>query len=165
EDGTFADAADDVLTVPDSAAIGIPHPVDLDGSLDAWSALFSDYEILQPFPQLDRTVQTLTDAERAARRLERFQGKTVATRTPDRLGWHRTAPMDAGLQHAFYRAVPGGRSLNISLAPRSPSTNSTRTRRRSGSTTTPRTTPVRFRTSSTPSATSIRPPHRRCSPN
>ncbi|WP_026404720.1 DUF4132 domain-containing protein [Actinomadura rifamycini] len=117
EDGTFADAADDVLTVPDSAAIGIPHPVDLDGSLEAWSALFSEYEILQPFPQLERTVHTLTDAERAARRLERFQGRTFATRTLDRLGWHRTAPMDAGLQHAFYRAVPGGRSLNISLNP------------------------------------------------
>ncbi|MFB4317819.1 DUF4132 domain-containing protein [Actinomadura sp. 21ATH] len=117
EDGTFANAADDVLTVPDSTAIGIPHPVDLDGSLEAWSALFSEYEILQPFPQLERTVHTLTDAERAARRLERFQGKTVGTRTLDRLGWHRTVPMDAGLQHAFYRAVPGGRSLNISLDP------------------------------------------------
>jgi hypothetical protein len=116
EDGTFADVADDVLTVPESAVIGIPHPVDLGGSLDAWSALLLDYEILQPFPQLNRPVYVLTDAERAARRLERFQ-KWADVRRLERHGWRRTAPMDAGLQHALYREVPGGGFINISLDP------------------------------------------------
>ncbi|MEV4000813.1 DUF4132 domain-containing protein [Actinomadura sp. NPDC049753] len=115
EDGTLADAADDVLTLPESAVIGIPHPVDLSDSLEAWQALFSDYTILQPFPQLDRTVYILTDAERAARRLKRFQGKGASVRTLERHGWRRTAPMDAGLQHALYRQVPGSRYININL--------------------------------------------------
>ncbi|MGI5330617.1 DUF4132 domain-containing protein [Actinomadura nitritigenes] len=117
EDGTFADVADDVLTVPESAVIGIPHPVELGGSLEAWSALFSEYEILQPFPQLGRTVYVLTGDERAARRLERFQDKGANVRTLERHGWERTAPMDAGLQHALYRTVPGGRYINVSLNP------------------------------------------------
>ncbi|MFI0353154.1 DUF4132 domain-containing protein [Actinomadura sp. 9N407] len=120
EDRTFADAADDVLTVPESAVIGIPHPVRLGDTLDTWTTVFADYLILQPFPQLGRTVHTLTDTERAGHRLDRFQGAGASGQAIlglERFGWQRTAPMDAGLQHALYREVPGGMYINISLDP------------------------------------------------
>ncbi|WP_067454558.1 DUF4132 domain-containing protein [Actinomadura macra] len=74
EDRTLADVHDDALAL--AAPVELPHPLRLD-ALDTWSELFADYEILQPFPQLGRTVHTLTDKERDAARLERFEGGTV----------------------------------------------------------------------------------------
>ncbi|MDL4816633.1 DUF4132 domain-containing protein [Actinomadura opuntiae] len=120
EDRTFADAADEVLTLPESAAIGIPHPLELGEMREAWSELFADYAILQPFPQLDRPVHTLTDAERAARRLGRYEGAAItptAVLALERRGWRRGGPMDAGIQHSMYRAVPGGLYVNVHLDP------------------------------------------------
>ncbi|GAA4496259.1 hypothetical protein GCM10023191_038090 [Actinoallomurus oryzae] len=118
EDRTFADVDDDVLTLPESARVGIAHPLELGDALKAWSTLFADYEILQPFPQLGREVRTLTDAERAGRRLERFEGVTVppeAVLALERRGWRRSSPMDAGIQFCVFREVPGGRYVNIKL--------------------------------------------------
>ena len=48
-------------------------------TLDGWSEVFADYEILQPFPQLGRPVYALTDEERGRARLGRFEGVTVPT--------------------------------------------------------------------------------------
>lgn len=120
EDRTFADVGDGAVTLPDQAGIGIPHPLELGGTLAAWSAVFADYEILQPFPQLDRTVHTLTDAERADRRLERFQGVAVPAEAVlglERRGWRRSMPMDAGIQDCAYRELPGGLFISIKLNP------------------------------------------------
>jgi hypothetical protein len=120
EDRTFADAGDDTLTLPEHTGIGIAHPLDLDAALGAWTAVFADYEILQPFPQLTRTVHTLTDAERDGRRLERFQGAAVRAEAVlglERRGWRRSHPAEAGIQGCVYRELPGGLYLNIRLNP------------------------------------------------
>ncbi|MEW2360290.1 DUF4132 domain-containing protein [Spirillospora sp. NPDC029432] len=118
EDRTFADAADDVLTLPESAAIGILHPAEPGADTGAWAEVLADYEIVQPFRQLDRAVHALTDAEREGRRLDRFQGAYIsgaAVLALERHGWRRTSPMDAGLQHALYRELPTGLFVNIRL--------------------------------------------------
>ncbi|MFF0521187.1 DUF4132 domain-containing protein [Actinomadura nitritigenes] len=120
EDRTFADASDDVLALPESARVGIPHPLELGDALEEWSVLFADYAILQPFPQLGREVHTLTDAECAARRLARFEGSSVDPADVlglERRGWRRGSPMDAGIQHSMYRAVSGGLYVNVHLNP------------------------------------------------
>ncbi|MCQ0014009.1 DUF4132 domain-containing protein [Actinomadura madurae] len=52
EDRTFADLDDDAVELPEAATVQIAHPLRLGDSLGAWSELFADYEILQPFPQL-----------------------------------------------------------------------------------------------------------------
>ncbi|MCO6004901.1 DUF4132 domain-containing protein [Actinoallomurus purpureus] len=120
EERTYADIDDDALTLPDQAGIGIPHPLELGGTLSAWSALFADHEILQPFPQLGRTVHALADAERAGRRLERFQGVAVPAEAVlglERRGWRRSSPMDAGIQGCVYRELPGGLFITIKLNP------------------------------------------------
>ncbi|MFD0903319.1 DUF4132 domain-containing protein [Actinomadura sediminis] len=76
EDGTCADAADERVDLPADAAVTLAHPVRLgEDELKAWSALFADYEILQPFPQLERPVHALTAAERDACRLDRLTGR------------------------------------------------------------------------------------------
>ncbi|HEY0537882.1 MAG TPA: DUF4132 domain-containing protein [Actinoallomurus sp.] len=120
EDRTFADAGDDALTLPEHAGIGIAHPLELEAALGTWTAVFADYEILQPFPQLARTVHTLTDTERVGRRLERFQGVAVPAQAVlglERRGWRRSAPMDAGIQSCVFRELPGGLYVNIKLNP------------------------------------------------
>ncbi|OLT22921.1 hypothetical protein BJF79_46110 [Actinomadura sp. CNU-125] len=77
EDGTFADVRDDPFVLPEAARIGIAHPVHLAGALPAWREVFGDYELLQPFPQLDRPAVRLTAPERDGDRLDRFAGRTL----------------------------------------------------------------------------------------
>ncbi|QXJ20345.1 DUF4132 domain-containing protein [Actinomadura graeca] len=118
EDRTFADIEDDAYTLPDTARVRIAHPVHLD--VAAWSELFADYGILQPFPQLGRPVHALTDKERDGERLERFEGAAVpfgAVAGLVRLGWERGAPQGGGNETWISRPVPGGRHVVIGLHP------------------------------------------------
>ncbi|GAA2149328.1 DUF4132 domain-containing protein [Actinomadura napierensis] len=120
EDRTFADVGDDLVDVHENAAIGLAHPVQLGDALGAWSEVFADYEILQPFPQLGRTVHTLGEAERGSERLERFENLKVPLGTVVGLvnrGWEIGAPQDAGVQRWISRRVPGNRYVVIDLDP------------------------------------------------
>ncbi|GAA3193612.1 hypothetical protein GCM10010468_02990 [Actinocorallia longicatena] len=115
EDGTLADAGDTALTLPDSATVRIAHPLDLGGALPAWSGLFADYELLQPFPQLGRPLFTLPATGFAA-----FEGATVPTGRLlglTKRGWLRGSPQDAGVEPVIYRPLPGGTFLTIDLEP------------------------------------------------
>jgi hypothetical protein len=120
EDQTLADSTDDELTVAGDTAVGIAHPLHLGDTLGAWSDVFADYEILQPFPQLGREVLVLTAEERAARLLHRFAGATVYTGKILGLshrGWQRGSPMDSGVSHVSYKPVPDGRAVVVDLDP------------------------------------------------
>jgi hypothetical protein len=120
EDRTFADVEDKVLTLPGGARVRLAHPLDLAGSLGAWSEVFADYEILQPFPQLGRAVYVLTDEERAGSRLTRFEGATVPTGKVfglERHGWTRETPQDAGIQGVITRGAGEGRFIVVGLDP------------------------------------------------
>jgi hypothetical protein len=120
EDLTFADVSDDEYTLPDDAVIGIVHPLHLGGGVKAWSDVFADYEILQPFEQLGRTVYTLTDAEKASGTLTRFDGMDTPVGKVlglERRGWRRGAPQDAGIQGWISRSLPDGGSVTVDLDP------------------------------------------------
>jgi predicted DNA-binding WGR domain protein len=120
EDRSLADVADDTVTVADDASVGVAHPLQLGEALSAWSEVFADYEILQPFPQLGRDTFTLTDAERAAESLDRLVGRKTPTGRLlglERRGWQREAPQDAGHQSYIARDVPGGLSVVVELDP------------------------------------------------
>ncbi|GGV36384.1 hypothetical protein GCM10010182_70640 [Actinomadura cremea] len=120
EDGTYADTDDEAVVLPEQAEIGVAHLLDLGGAVPAWSALLADYEILQPFPQLGRTVHTLTAAERETAHLERFAGLKVPARAVLGLtgrGWERGAPQDAGVECWISRRVGRNRHVVIDLDP------------------------------------------------
>ncbi|OLT28245.1 hypothetical protein BJF79_41840 [Actinomadura sp. CNU-125] len=120
EDGTFADASDDPIVLPVTARVRVAHPFDLAGDLPAWSELFADYEILQPFPQLARPVHTLAPDERTTGRLARFVGAEVPAFAVlglvDR-GWDRGEPQDAGVEDRITRRLDDRRHVIVELEP------------------------------------------------
>ncbi|MFI0352720.1 DUF4132 domain-containing protein [Actinomadura sp. 9N407] len=118
EDRSLADVEDEAFDLPGSAAIGIAHPLELGESVAAWSDVLADYEILQPFPQLGREVHTLTDEERAAGTLARFEKITVPVYSVLGLvgrGWERGMPLDAGGERWISKPVPGRLHVIIDL--------------------------------------------------
>ncbi|MEM9193394.1 MAG: DUF4132 domain-containing protein [Myxococcota bacterium] len=59
EDRTFSDASDEEFSLPENKKVRVAHPSELEpGELARWQALFADYDILQPFPQLDRSIDS-----------------------------------------------------------------------------------------------------------
>ncbi|MBR7832117.1 DUF4132 domain-containing protein [Actinospica durhamensis] len=120
EDRTFADVADDVYVLEPTALVGIVHLLDLGDEAAAWSELFADYALLQPFDQLGRIVLQLTEEEKSSEVLHRFDGLSVATGKVvglERFGWHRGDPADHGIQTWMSRPVPGGGCVALGIEP------------------------------------------------
>ncbi|WP_214325742.1 DUF4132 domain-containing protein [Nonomuraea sediminis] len=115
EDRSFADVEDDTLTLPDEAVVGVAHPLELQEKLAAWSEVFADYEILQPFPQLGR--ETYAPDETLLNEISTARIPTVKVVGLERRGWRRGDPQDAGWQGWIERDVPGGRTITIGLNP------------------------------------------------
>lgn len=115
EDRSFADAEDETLTLPENALVGVVHPLELGEELAAWSEVFADYEILQPFPQLGR--ETYEPDPALVAEIEAAKIPTRAVIGLERRGWRRGTPQDAGWQGWIERDVPGGRTITIGLDP------------------------------------------------
>lgn len=123
EDGTLADATDSTWTLPGDASVGLPHVLDLaPEDHAAWTRLFGDYEIAQPFRQLGRETFALTGAERGTDKLARFAGRSVAAvalLALNHRGWVRQS--DDGSDFTFCtRELPGGVQAAIFFTPGMP---------------------------------------------
>ncbi|MCP2164020.1 DUF4132 domain-containing protein [Goodfellowiella coeruleoviolacea] len=120
EDRTFADVEDTTVHLGDDDLVGIAHPLHLGAELTAWAEVFADYEILQPFAQLDRETHQLTAEERTATSLTRFEGRTVRTTRVlglEHRGWQKE---DAEFQRPWSwieRELPGGHTVVLNLDP------------------------------------------------
>src|SRR5262249_13376529 len=76
EDGTFADADDSAVTIAPASHVVVAHPALVDSATrEKWTRVLDDYEIIQPFPQLQRDSPALTEEELEAREIERFSGQ------------------------------------------------------------------------------------------
>ncbi|MBL1080227.1 DUF4132 domain-containing protein [Nocardia sp. 2] len=120
EDRSYADASDDPVTLPENGIVGIAHPLHLEETLGAWGELFADYEILQPFPQLQRETYLLTAEERAGNTLPRFQDLVIPTGKllgMTRFDWERGDVGDGGVWCELYRQLGDGRSVVIDMEP------------------------------------------------
>ncbi|MFE7108788.1 DUF4132 domain-containing protein [Streptomyces sp. NPDC057575] len=120
EDRTFADVEDDVFVLADDATVRLAHPLHLGDELAAWSELFADYEILQPFAQLGRSVLALSEEETDAYRLTRFEGLKVPVGKIlglQRRGWERGVPQDAGVECWISKRLSDDCYLVIALDP------------------------------------------------
>ncbi|GAA2096735.1 DUF4132 domain-containing protein [Actinomadura alba] len=114
EDRTFADVHDAPFTLPGTAAVGIAHPLHLGDDLAAWREALEDYEILQPFPQIERGTYAFTEEERRSEHLARFERLTVRTVRVLALrhrGWERAD------YSGISRVLPAGRRVLVDLEP------------------------------------------------
>lgn len=91
EDGSFADSQDNAVEV--SGSVGIFHPVECPESVALWKSIFDDYDILQPFPQLQRSTHQLAGDQRGTE-LTLVEGVEVPAGhvlSLERRGWQRGA--------------------------------------------------------------------------
>ncbi|MCC3764338.1 DUF4132 domain-containing protein [Glycomyces sp. TRM65418] len=121
EDKGCTDVDENELRLPGSAVVRLAHPALMErGEIESWSAIFADYEILQPFPQLGRPVMAFMDEELRTGRLTRFEGITVHV---GRLlgmtnrGWSRSEPLDGGVEPGMTRWLKGAGCIVIDLDP------------------------------------------------
>jgi predicted DNA-binding WGR domain protein len=113
EEQDFGDVKDEAWSLPPDCSVGIVHPLHLTPELaSAWGEVFSDYEIIAPFPQLGRPTFQLEKGEETSTELTRFAKvkipATALVGTLERLNWVRGIPQDAGIfyEHSkpFYGA-------------------------------------------------------------
>ncbi|NKE63926.1 DUF4132 domain-containing protein, partial [Lentzea sp. PSKA42] len=120
EDRTLADSGDDEFTLPEGSTVRVAHPVDLQDTAEAWGEVFADYEILQPFPQLDRPLHIVPADEELLPHLAKYCdvphpiGKILSL---TKKGWVRGEPQDGGVECWITRPLPSGGALVASLDP------------------------------------------------
>lgn len=105
EDRTFA-TVDDEAYVP-AGNVGIAHRLWLEDAA-AWQGVFADYELLSPFPQLDRETFMPTEEERDARISTRFVGTSIHPRSLFSLehrGWRRGHVEEGTWIHDVHRTI------------------------------------------------------------
>jgi hypothetical protein len=77
EDGTYADVGDNRYALA-GTSIGVVHPLQLlEQERAKWGEVFADYELIAPFPQLGRRVNTLLPGEEVQTELTRFSGPVI----------------------------------------------------------------------------------------
>jgi predicted DNA-binding WGR domain protein len=121
EDRTFANGSDDAFVLDDKAKVGIPHTLELDEkTAGAWSGVFGDYELVQPFPQLGRPSFTPTAEQKAAKKLDivdKLLVKTGKVLGLETRRWRRGAPQDGGVTCWMEKHLPDGRIVYLDLDP------------------------------------------------
>ena len=113
EDRTFADVDDKPWELDRDATVAVAHPWHFAADRANWSALFADYAVIQPFPQVGRE---LFDAAEA--RPETLTGRPVETRAVRALtarGW-----WPSGIHPGVRRDWPGGPSVDAELSVQEP---------------------------------------------
>jgi len=115
EDRTLADIDDKAFALDGTATVGVAHPWHFANDRAAWTALFDDYAIVQPFAQLARELIGRSEAEETLTSPGSFADKSVASRklfTLTARGWRFSDDYDALL-----RDWPGNRTVAIRYSP------------------------------------------------
>jgi len=122
-DGGYMSADDDDFALPggDHIRVGLPHPLEMPPqALAQFDHLFADYELLQPFAQLERQTYRFEGGEQAAEALERWKGTMVDTVRVLGLasrGWYLGSSMDGGGVSFFSKPLAGSRVAELLLDP------------------------------------------------
>ncbi|MFE3076146.1 DUF4132 domain-containing protein [Nocardia tengchongensis] len=118
DDRAFVDVSDEPVVLADDTVVGIAHPVQLGTTLTDWARVFSDYQLLQPFEQLDRP-HFAPGAPRLETGLVAYVGEVVSTGRILGLrsfGWVKLHG-DGGLDTQLMRTLPGGEKVWLDVDP------------------------------------------------
>jgi hypothetical protein len=121
EDRSYADEHDEELALSADEGVGVAHPLELgEESRARWDELFHDYELLQPFAQLEREVYRPAEGQPRAAYLEALldfealPGRVVGLESR---GWQRGEVLDAGVFCWMERDAGDGRVARLELSP------------------------------------------------
>ncbi len=108
EDGSFNTIEEEEYCIEQDAQIGLVHPVELSQEERlAWTEQLKDYEIVQPFDQIERKIYVVTEEEKQSKRLERFGGielpAVILTDKLQRFGWEYGSILDGGGFDTYFR--------------------------------------------------------------
>ncbi|MFS0868901.1 DUF4132 domain-containing protein [Paenibacillus xylanilyticus] len=108
EDGTFNTVDEDEYELPSDAQVGLVHPLELEASiLEGWKTQLEDYEIKQPFEQLEREIHLPEDEDFKLEEYNRLPesefSPTVFPKALEKYGWIKGPAMDGGWYHEFYK--------------------------------------------------------------
>lgn len=115
DDGAITSLEDRTIELSDEP-IGLPHPLGLDPDVvSAWSTVFADYAIVQPFEQLGRAIFQMSDSVRVGTKIDSASGRIVPARRVvaifDAMGWTHgrfsLRKTDGGTAYAYLSATPG----------------------------------------------------------
>lgn len=111
EDRTLTDASDTAADLQPGSTVGIVHPLELtDDVRQAWLTHLADYDVVPPFPQLDRPVVRVQPEEGRMLFGEALAGTKINGMTfkgrAERLGWVRGSVCDAGCINYYLKTFP-----------------------------------------------------------
>jgi hypothetical protein len=120
EDLSFADEHDASLVIEEGARVRVLHPVEVPPAVRArWRAIFDDYRIVQPFPQIDREVFAVDDAIAGETEIAALAGMRTSRGLLlglARRGW--TGRTVDGLIAEWERVLPiGGATIRFTVTP------------------------------------------------
>jgi Domain of unknown function (DUF4132) len=101
EDRSYADSGEEIYKLDQEGKVGIVHPLGIPKQESKlWGEIFSDYNIIQPFPQLGRSIYTLEPGEMDGTEITKFKDIEIPVvalvRTLEALGWQRSGLHDHG---------------------------------------------------------------------
>ncbi|MBQ9541005.1 DUF4132 domain-containing protein, partial [Ruminococcus sp.] len=108
EEGSFNSIEDDEIELAPNGSIGLVHPLELtEEQISQWKEQLEDYEIVQPFAQLERKIYRMTDEERKSHAIMRFDGIELNSLSligkMTKAGWYKGQAEDAGFFYYFWR--------------------------------------------------------------
>jgi hypothetical protein len=111
EDQTYANSKDEAYSVNAIAKVGIVHALEInDQQKSPWGEIFSDYELVPPFPQLGRPTYTLDENELRSNTIKRFADVEIPCATLvfglEKLGWQRGLAQDNGQVNGHSKYFP-----------------------------------------------------------
>ncbi|APO46148.1 hypothetical protein BS614_20365 [Paenibacillus xylanexedens] len=108
EDGTFNSVDEDEVDLPSDAQVGLIHPLELDqATLEGWTTQLEDYEIKQPFEQLNREIHQPEDEDKTKNEYDHLPesdfSPTAFPKALEKYGWIKGPAQDGGWYHEFYK--------------------------------------------------------------
>lgn len=108
EDGTFNTKDEDEYELAEDSLIGLVHPIELSKEdRELWREQLENYEIKQPFLQIERPIYVVTEEEKEAKSVDRFGGIIINSLSLmgklTAAGWYKGSVQDAGGFYDFYK--------------------------------------------------------------